>query len=128
MKGLKGLVPMVIAGIIGGALTLTGLAFHHNSSNADNFSNTEAKQVAFRNNLLMTVPVSFDFREAAESAQKSVVRITAAESNEVAQRRLQNQLRNDPFAQFFFSKQGELEVHKMNQFVGRLDGIPIRRP
>jgi len=90
---------MIFAGIVGGIFTLGGLALIEDRSLVNQQEKAYSQQVAFRSN---TAAPAFDFKSAAESAQKSVVRITAAESDEVAQRRLQNQLRNDPWAQFYF--------------------------
>lgn len=104
MKTLKQLVPMIIAGIIGGIFTLGGLSIIQDRPLVPEQEDAYSKQAAFRS---ITLPPTFDFTAAAESAQKSVVRITAAESDEVAQRRMQNSLRNDPFAQFFFGFGGQ---------------------
>lgn len=99
MKTMKRILPMIVAGIIGGLCTLGGLNLLMQNTDMVRSEQTYPKQVAFRNSM---IPANFDFKAAAASAQKSVVRITAAESDAVAQRRLQNQMRNDPFAQFFF--------------------------
>lgn len=101
MKTLKNILPMILAGLFGGIFTLGGLAFLQSDQVEGNKRELFSKNVTFRNNSIEVAP-AFDFKAAAETAQKSVVRITAAESNAVAQRRMQNQLRNDPFAQFFF--------------------------
>lgn len=99
MKAVKQIIPMVVAGIIGGLFTLGGLSILADQPEVGNDQSTYTKQASFDNGF---VPATFDFKAAAASAQQSVVTIKAAESNEVAQRRMQNQLRNDPFAQFFF--------------------------
>jgi len=104
MKTLKQVLPMIVAGIIGGICTIGGLSLLQSKSSLDQEPQAYSKQAAFRS---PTLAPAFDFKAAAESAQKSVVRIKAAESDEVAQRRLQNRLRNDPFAHFFFGFGGQ---------------------
>lgn len=99
MKAVKRIIPMVVAGVIGGIFTLGGLSLMLDRPIENNNQHVYTKEASFRNSM---VPATFDFKAAAESAQQSVVRIKAAESDAVAQRRLQNQMRNDPFAQFFF--------------------------
>lgn len=96
---------MIVAGVVGGLFTLGSLYILLPSGDFSDKNSVAAEQVNYRTP--MVVAPSLDFKEAARSAQKSVVRISAAESDAVARQRLQNQMRNNPFADFLFGFGGQ---------------------
>lgn len=101
---MKQFFSLLVAGLIGGAATVGGLKYYEekNSLNEETNVTTQpvAKQVSYA-----PVNVPFDFTVAASKSLESVVHIKAAESNESAYNRLQQQQRMDPFS-YFFSQRG----------------------
>ena len=89
---MKRIFSLVIAGIIGGLITVGGLQMTNKqqTSYTDNLS--PATFASHNNNNLNITPrpAAFDFTVAAEKATKAVVHISAAESEKMAQERRQN--------------------------------------
>lgn len=100
MKTMKNIVPMIVAGVIGGLFTLGSLyLLQGNMEHSAVDKAATAQNVNFRSPT--SVAPTIDFKAAAASTQKSVVRIAAAESETAAIQRLQNQRRNNPFELLF---------------------------
>lgn len=101
---MKQFFSLLIAGLIGGAATVGGLKYYEEKNSlideANVITTPVAKQVSYA-----PVNVPFDFTVAASKSLESVVHIKAAESNESAYNRLQQQQRMDPFS-YFFSQRG----------------------
>ena len=89
---MKRILSLVIAGVIGGLITVGGLQMTNKqqTSYTDNLS--PATFASHNNNNLNITPrpAAFDFTVAAEKATKAVVHISAAESEKMAQERRQN--------------------------------------
>jgi S1-C subfamily serine protease len=93
---MKNIVQFMLAGAVGGAITLGGarLMTHNNHPTAQNTSSL-AKFTSFG-----SMP-AIDLSGAATTASPTVVYIEAAESQASAQKRMQQSYENDPWAQFF---------------------------
>jgi serine protease Do len=93
---MKNIVQFILAGAVGGAITLGGvrLMTNNNQPSAQNTSSL-AKFTSFGN-----MP-AIDLSGAAATASPTVVYIEAAESQASAQKRMQQSYENDPWAQFF---------------------------
>jgi S1-C subfamily serine protease len=93
---MKNIVQYILAGAVGGAITLGGvrLMTHNNPPTAQNTSSL-AKFTS-----LGSMP-ALDLSGAAASASPTVVYIEAAESKAAAQKRMEQSYENDPWAQFF---------------------------
>lgn len=103
---IKRILPLVLAGLVGGLLSVGVLSFLVKNHSDYALESVMPQKVSFKN----LAPLStFDFAEAAAKVQKSVVRITAAESQEVARRRLQNRLNNGngSLFEYFFGFGGQ---------------------
>jgi serine protease Do len=93
---MKNIVQFILAGAVGGAVTLGGvrLMTHNNQPSAQNTSSL-TKFTSFG-----SMP-AIDLSGAAATASPTVVYIEAAESQASAQKRMQQSYENDPWAQFF---------------------------
>lgn len=97
---MKQLIKYVVAGMIGGLIVLGGFtAIQKNEVPQENF----AKAVNMAKDGTISKGLSNDFVEAAEKSTEVVVHIRAAESELLAQQRLQEQRnkRRSPFDDFF---------------------------
>jgi len=88
---MKQIIQLVIAGVIGGLITVGGMQWTKTNS----YTNIENSAIAKKINHNLNVraganAVPFDFAEAAEKATKSVVHIKASESEVVANQRRQS--------------------------------------
>lgn len=102
---MKQLLSLIAAGIIGGLITLGGfqLLLEKNTT-LHNDSSHFSKKIKKEVNVPAGAKIApFDFADAADIAKQSVVHIRAAESQDLAQQRRQNQQNNDPFGGFFDS-------------------------
>ncbi|MBT8218784.1 MAG: trypsin-like peptidase domain-containing protein [Bacteroidia bacterium] len=104
MKTIKQILPLIFASIIGGIIAISASTLLTNNKDINALNRSSAHQVNYRN---LVLPSAFDFREAALKAQKSVVRISAAESEEVARQRLQNRMNNGSLFEYFFGFGGQ---------------------
>lgn len=104
---MKKLIPFVLAGMMGGMLTL-GLFFFFSSQDSNpQDQNNFAQQVNQPINIKAGAnAVPFDFTEAAEMAMPAVVHISAAESETMANKRKQDSRSSDPFRFFFGDEWG----------------------
>ncbi|MEO0042431.1 MAG: hypothetical protein RL329_1879 [Bacteroidota bacterium] len=93
---MKNIVQLILAGAVGGAITLGGvrLMTTTNHPSAQNTSSL-AKFTSFG-----SMP-AIDLSSAASNASPTVVYIEAAESKASAQKRMEQSYENDPWAQFF---------------------------
>ncbi len=93
---MKNIVQFILAGAVGGAITLGGvrLMTNNNHPTAQNTSSL-AKFTSFG-----SMP-AIDLSGAAATASPTVVYIEAAESKASAQKRMEQSYENDPWAQFF---------------------------
>jgi serine protease Do len=93
---MKNIVQFMLAGAVGGAITLGGvrLMTNNNHPTAQNTSSL-AKFTSFG-----SMP-AIDLSGAAAAASPTVVYIEAAESKASAQKRMEQSYENDPWAQFF---------------------------
>jgi S1-C subfamily serine protease len=93
---MKNIVQYILAGAVGGAITLGGVRLMTNNTHptAQNTSSL-AKFTS-----LGSMP-ALDLSGAAASASPTVVYIEAAESKAAAQKRMEQSYENDPWAQFF---------------------------
>ncbi len=102
---MKNALSMVVAGLFGGLIALSGSWFFQAAPelNVPQASKNEfALQTNNRLNAKMgTVAAPFDFKEPAQKAMPAVVHIAAAESKELAKKRRQQDRSNDPFRDFF---------------------------
>jgi serine protease Do len=98
---MKNLVSLIIAGIFGGLIVLSGsfLISSNTSGSTYKNSNTQAIGVSNINLPKGTINVPFDFTVSAEKVTPVVVHIAASESNDLSKRRQQQN--NDPFRGFF---------------------------
>lgn len=96
---MKNLASLIVAGVFGGLIVLGGnYIIDYNSNSPIDSYEIPASKVNYTNLPKGSVNVPFDFTDAAEKVTPVVVHIAAAESNELSQRRQQN---NSPFGGFF---------------------------
>lgn len=96
---MKQLISILIAGVLGGAIALTGAHFLNRGTN-DATSSTNAALTspkALKTLAASEVALPFDFTAAAERAMPAVVHISASQSKQAMKR----QAPNDPFRLFF---------------------------
>ena len=100
---MKKIIPLVIAGIFGGLVVLGGLSFLKvEQIQPDRFNPVFATPVSTKINTKPgSLPLPFDFTEAAEISMPVVVHIKAAESEALAKQRHQNNRSKDPFKDLF---------------------------
>ncbi|MFK8102053.1 MAG: S1C family serine protease [Saprospiraceae bacterium] len=100
---MKNLFSLVIAGIIGGLITLGGLQFMTTAKNNSKPTLEPSAQIVTQN--LNAAPranaVPFDFSSAAEKVMPVVVHIDAGESTKLANQRKQKERKSNPFGDFF---------------------------
>ncbi len=109
MSGLKNsILPLVAAGLIGGVVTVGGVAVlqKYQAKAAENVSHT--KQVDFE--LPAAGAMNIDFSEAAEKAVNAVVHIKTTESAKTIKRNQKEYESRDPFAQFFGGQGGAQDL------------------
>ncbi len=97
---MKRIVSLIIAGMIGGAVVLTGMLFFNQQAVPVEVSRTPLHQVNLQNS---SVELPDNFTVAAQVAMPAVVHINASESVSLAQDRSRS--RRDPFS-FFFGDEG----------------------
>lgn len=96
---VKSFLPMFFAAVIGGAVTVGGVALVQNNQAKHNETEGRSKYVEFFNaGPGGAIP---DFTDAASKTVDAVVHIKTTESEEKVQREQREYLRSDPFAQFF---------------------------
>jgi len=98
---MKRIFSLVIAGIIGGLITVGGLQMMNKQQTSYTDTLSPATFTSHNNNNLNITPrpAAFDFTVAAEKATKAVVHISAAESEQMAQERRQNS--RNPYQDLF---------------------------
>jgi serine protease Do len=109
MSGLKNsILPLVAAGMIGGAVTVGGVALlqKFQAKTEQNVSHT--KQVDFE--LPTAGAMNVDFSEAAEKAVNAVVHIKTTESAKTIKKNQKEYESRDPFAQFFGGQGGAQDL------------------
>ncbi len=108
---MKKMIPFVVAGFVGGVITL-GLFLMVQPEKSNDFSNANlAQHVNYPINVKAGAnAVPFDFTESAEIAMPAVVHISAAESSDMANRRKQDSRGSDPFRFFFGDGSGSPQI------------------
>ena len=101
---MKNIFSLVLAGIVGGLIVLSGsIFFAPHTNNQAIAPSTLSQAVHFTANQSPSKVVSapFDFTKAAQMAMPVVVHIAAAENADLAKKRQQKDRSNDPFRNFF---------------------------
>ena len=101
---MKRFMSLVAAGVVGALVTIGAFEFLQSDQATNTALNPALTHNTGLSNTLMSTggtASAINFTDAAEKAMPAVVQIKAAESDQLAQQRRQQQRRNDPFSQFF---------------------------
>lgn len=96
---MKQLLSLVLAGIIGGIITLSGFQLLNKNDLSQQQEEQFARQVKNVNVPPVVTNIGFDFTEAAAKSMPAVVHISAKESRAALQQKRENQ--DDPLSRFF---------------------------
>ncbi len=98
---MKDVFKQITSGVVGGLLVM-GVIFFTDFGKTENTSRVEAKAIGVSNSFVQPlVTTGPNFVTAAEKGTKAVVHISAKESIQLAQERMQNQRRRNPYEDFF---------------------------
>ena len=100
------ILPLVAAGLIGGLVTVGGVALLQKNQLKQNAPSAQTKQVDYELPNAGAGAMNMDFTIAAEKAVNAVVHIKTTESKKTIEKNKREYQSRDPFAQFFGGQGG----------------------